>query len=205
MDGAACSFYWLWAVDGRVKSNSSSSPKSRASTFYLGAPPTFRCPKFLLPLQPQHPDEGPKIQIGRKWHVEPTRHWVKSFFLTSFIERSGRKGDESSWRIRAVPAWRGRGRTRVAYRWIHPCLSEQRLATGKGGAVSLPCGCKKGRLDTRDDHGWGCSRSSRRGHSHRRGWGQGLAVEVKVEGGSAVVEIDVGGRWVRLRLYGAGR
>jgi len=50
-----------------------------------------------------------------------------------------------------------------------------------GSNISLPHGHKKGRLDARDNHGWGCSRSSRRGHSHRKGWRRGPTVEV--EGG----------------------
>jgi len=36
-----------------------------------------------------------------------------------------------------------------------------------------------GRLDTRDDHGWGCSRPSRRGRSHRKGWRRGPTVKVR--------------------------
>ena len=50
-----------------------------------------------------------------------------------------------------------------------------------GSNISLSRGHGEGRLDARDDHGWGYSRSSRRGHSHRKGWRRGPTVEV--EGG----------------------
>jgi len=48
-----------------------------------------------------------------------------------------------------------------------------------GSNISLPHDHKKWRLDARDDHGWGCSHASRRGHSHWKGWQRGPTVEVR--------------------------